>query len=497
MSYNTTVFSWPAQVLRSSGDSQCLPLDLLAEVLRHVEQSDRLTCCALVSKTWRQAATIATQWVAFYLDAEKGLDSLSAWLVSNKYANSIRCIKMCYDTTADHSEKTILQLPFLQLSHLRYLELQDCQLGPVATPLRTHAQATVVTSAAPPATVCAPAATQSQYAVPKLSSLGALTALTGLDLVRTCLDLDELGNCRDLQKLAFGDVGQIRFMADTTPIQTQQAAHATVLPAQIAHALPQLTQLTHLSLLYDQNSDSDEQQQLVSDIFASLSNLPLLQSVWLGFKTPGVQDLTHIPAQLTCLRLTSTPALTIETIPKLPQMRCLQDLHLGGAPSIDPSLFSSLTRLTHLSILCPDPPATVDEILTALQQLKHLKILQLPHCFMEDSPSFGLYAALTGSRELEELDLRACNIPQEALSFIFQSPSTTSNLTHLAMSSDLLGSKGVCQRLIACCPALRKMNIVDCGYFPDRPGLVDLQVSFLTAAGQYLAACTNSPSLAG
>lgn len=177
----------------------------------------------------------------------------------------------------------------------------------------------------------------------------------------------------------------------------------------------------------------------------------------------------------------------------LQHMTCLQELKMRLVPSTDPSLLSSLARLTSLvsteSVLTCPVAATVDAILTALLQLKQLKFLQLPGCFWEDLPSSELYANLTVSKQLAALVLCRCYIPQEAIGFMFPSPGNSRDLALIRMSSDLLGGKGNCQRLVTCCPSLQKLSIEDSIFFPNRAGLIDGQVIFLTLS--YHAQCCS------
>lgn len=62
-----------------------LPVEMLAGVLQHVPQRDRLTCCAVVNRKWRHATIMATSSVQYAADIEQGFNNLSAWLCSNAH----------------------------------------------------------------------------------------------------------------------------------------------------------------------------------------------------------------------------------------------------------------------------------------------------------------------------------------------------------------------------------------------------------------------------
>lgn len=468
-----------------------LPVDLLAEVLQHVEQTERLGCCSLVCKIWQQAAKLATSKVEFTFDAEQGLGSLTAWLKSNKFLNKLTSIIIGDDTAHDPALPVpSLELDCVQLEQLTSLELCGCHVKAVTATDESHAHsAAVMTSAAEtvlPYAAAAGTAGRTPVTASNLKSLGALTALNSLDLVDTCLDLDELSCCTGLQWLGMCNVRHITTepAEDTAPDFRVQASPTLCPTPQIACALPALMQLTHLNISHKYCQDDEEQQQLASIICASIGNLRQLRSLRLGLKSITADHLAHLPNRLTALYIADAPQLTFAKTPQLAQMTGLRELGVIGSPSIDALLLSTVTQLTRLVIVTSDrSPVAEDELLTALQRLQLLKSLQLPGCFEQDSPMLDLYAALTISCELEELDLRNCIIPPNAFPFMFPPSRVRQHLTTVHITSDLLGSIDNCEYLIGCCPALVEFRMKDLRLLPARAGLVDVQVSLRTGVG--------------
>lgn len=481
-----------------------LPLDLLAEVLQHLDQRDRLICCALVSKSWHQAANIATSWVEIDLEAAAGqglaqTGSLSAWLRSNKYASNIRYIRVWQKPT-DAPSISVLQVCCQQLKGLEELELAFCQLKTVTASVQSYAPPSLgVTSAEQTTAACAPQAeVAAGFESPARESrnLGALTALTSLDLLQTCLDLDELSSCTGLQYLALCDVthGSTPPTTEFDPAAAESKVQpavspTTVIPPQIAFALSRLTQLRHLHIGYTFKMEEEQQQQQeASAVYASFGSLPNLQNLWLGVDTTEVEDLSQIPVCLTTLRISGISlALTVDTMPKLPLMTTLEELHIVGIPSFDALLLASLTRLTWLCMCIVDAPVDADGLLTSLQQLKHMRLLKLHGCLEEDCTDMEKYAALTVSSQLEELHLPTCQIPPEAFEYVFAHSMIRKMLTSIVVSSDFLGSAGNCERLVACSPALREFGIADSPGIPGWASLIDVQVGLSLVPDQHKA----------
>jgi hypothetical protein len=57
-----------------------LPGELLASVLQHVEQPQRLGACSFVSRAWRDAAAAATTSLAAVVRGPGSMQCLSSWL---------------------------------------------------------------------------------------------------------------------------------------------------------------------------------------------------------------------------------------------------------------------------------------------------------------------------------------------------------------------------------------------------------------------------------
>lgn len=176
------------QVSASTCGAQDLPTDLFAGVLQHVPQKDQLCSHALVSSKWRHAANMATDAVVSNADLAKGLDSLSAWLASNKYIGCIHSIEVKPRLGQYSSVKPVVELPFDALRNLRALVLPNCYLK--GAPAVNSASAERRPRRAAVKAVMLP-----------VSSFAALSALSRLELDNTTLDLNKLGSCTGLKHL--------------------------------------------------------------------------------------------------------------------------------------------------------------------------------------------------------------------------------------------------------------------------------------------------------
>lgn len=147
--------------------------DLLALVLQHVPQQERLQSCALTCRSWRAAANQATSSIRCSTDGEPQLQtsyriawSLPGWLSAHGRGVSRLQIDLGYS----NCWQVHLRLPLQQLHQLQHLHLSlhGSNVYSGSNPL-------VPLSGNPTALVLRDCTLQTSYC-----SLAAVTALTGL-----------------------------------------------------------------------------------------------------------------------------------------------------------------------------------------------------------------------------------------------------------------------------------------------------------------------------
>lgn len=420
---------------------------MLAGVLQYIKQADRLRCCALVSSRWRLAANSTIRSVNLTGDTQQGVDSLSAWLHSNRNASQIQHIQVACTSTAHRDKDTLLnlQVPVSALKQLESLQVLQCQVrtvDPAAFIDDSHTSA----STAAAESSASMAATTAQ-----LTCLKALTALSRLELDKASLSPFELSSCTGLQHLMLRNVTNI----GGGPVM------------QLGSALPQLTQLTYLGFWHNVNKPHREQRELTSSLLAKFSNLQQLQELQLGasYKLYKAADLAHIPTSLSSLHLYDAPAMSGDSMPQLQDMTQLQCLCLVRPKSIDPAMLSGLNQLTQLALtdaVISDAAVTA-QLLASLQQLTQLKHLGLANAVDAWCSAPELYAGITASSQLVSLDLSKCGLHYNAYKHILRADAFMTALTSLATSAPLFNKPEGFQRLLDCCPALQQLTIAGTG----------------------------------
>lgn len=404
---------------------------------------------------------MATSIVTYTENVYESFDSLSLWLSSKQHTARIQSINV-QKPEGYSSTNYILQLPFFNLKQLQSLKLPRCRLEATLAAVLMHA----ATSNLSPALSTRSAARAS-------ASLGALTALSRLELDATMLDLSGLSCCTALQHLSLHDVNhaskpskvQLAAVSIAEQIQRNAASNGVNMPVQLAVALPHLTKLTHLQLQYIHRKQNQQQKQLATTIASALSNLQRLQGLQLGLGVHATGHLAQLPTRLTALHMLAAPVLTLDTVPHLSRLLALQQLHVLAAKVIDPAALLSLTQITLLALSkCSIRQATaVEELLAALQHLKQLRHLDLTGTLHAVYPNPECFAALTASSELTTLDLHECILSSQAGSHMFRVSCPLAKLIYMATSSDPFSSHhpGCIEQLVACCSALQELYIGD------------------------------------
>lgn len=430
---------------------QDTPTDLLAHLLHHVGQGDRLSSCALVEKRWRQAAMMATKSIACTATSGPALQNLSAWLDSNIHATRIKEIQVEDKASIYFWVRPAVQLPIWKLTQLEVLQLISCNL--------------MVTSAQPSGLVTTPAASSQS------GSLSALTALSRLVLKDTLLDLSTIGSLVTLQHLSLCRVGHVEeeCLAITTAAsegEQQEIPYNEVYDSSSIW-LPQLAQLTRLTYLAVEYSPFElPRQPAASAITACLSSLQGLQRLELNISGLEAADLAHLPTCLTALSLSELPEISVKVLPCMQQLTHLQSLQLVNSKQVDPVVLSNLVQLTDLRITSSRLlDATAKQslehgLMAALQHMTQMQHLELSSSLLEVTRQPDLYAALTASTELRHLNLIDCKLLAGASKYIFPATGSHPALQVVIIGADLLSSHGDFGRLVCCCPSLRHLEVV-------------------------------------
>lgn len=458
-----------------------VPMDLLAEVLRHIGQRDRISCCLLVEKKWQQAVMMATTSIVCTARSDAALRSLSAWLTSNEHATKIRDLGVTGLRLgqATYSNLTV-DLPLWNLTHIKVLQLTHCNLKVTPVDSTKNVTRTLTAATASPATSLS-------------GSLAALTALSRLALKDTLLDLSTIGSLPALQHL---DLCRVGHSADpATPNCRLSAASAALghsqdtpygapydIPSMWVPQLSQLTQLTYLAVAY--SPFEIPTQPAASAITACLSSLQCLQRLELNIVVLKATYLGHLPASLTALSLCEVTDLNPDTLPNMQQLTNLQSLQLIDAQHFDPAVLSTLIHLTQLYIIKGNfRAATVtaeqcmeERLMAALQGMTQLQQLDLSDSLQNEFSKPEMYAALTASSKLVHLILVNCKFPSGARDFVFPVSSPTKALQVVRTAADLVRSD--LGRLAFSCPALEHLEIVAGACLYPYARMVSGQVSY-------------------
>ena len=152
-----------------------LPLQLLAEVLQHVEPCERLDSCTLVCSTWHAAVIAATTSISTTLAyAAEKYSALHAWLLRHGLAAAVESLHV---KGLGGSAIRQLQLPVQQLTALKQLQLEGLSVEFQQT--AAHQQAS---TAALPRELSAVTYLGLHYCPLQLDALPAFTQLQHLGL---------------------------------------------------------------------------------------------------------------------------------------------------------------------------------------------------------------------------------------------------------------------------------------------------------------------------
>lgn len=395
-----------------------LPIQLLVLVLKNIPQRRRLGFCAVVSKTWRTAAVMATNRITADMHEARDRVSLSRWLRLHAAAAAVDSIilwQMDYEPFV--KGPPFLLLPVQHLAALRKLVID-------------HIDARIVGS--PP----------SQGVIAGL--VVELSALTHLSLHGISWSLSSLPALTELRHLELVHCGQV----DT-------AEHWEA----VAAALPRLQHLTTLDLA----------GSLTQDAFLSgMQQLTCLQELLLGANDEDctAASFQALPVTLTKLRITAATSnldLGPVTTPGLTQITALQWLEIQGLARFDAALLGSMPSLRHLILdthnLAPAAAGGLSlSALSALTKLQHLQLpLRIEH--LEAQPTPADVAALTTSSQLTYLDIGQGLVAQCQYVHMLPEGRQLPQLHTLRATMGLLASTRDVETLAVCCAQLKVLDL--------------------------------------
>jgi hypothetical protein len=452
-----------------------LPEALIAEILQHVPQQQRLQQCALVCKAWASAAALATVHVERHLKEGQTFRGFHSWL--DKYAGQLVSLQLTYSHWRKH---LVLQLPlFARFTKLQWLELEGFKLllpgeGDSISIIRRGRD----------------------YVPPLLLPSLQHLQLTRVHLVSSSSLLQLAAEAPGLTSLKTSDssFGQPAYRS-RDPYGSKKAA-VQQLAVVIPGVLQKLRQLAVLELPGIPMSDAAVQQ---------LCGMQGLQQVLLEHVDHMFpSDLQPLPSNITRLFLrgirggTGIPDSHPSLPPQLPQLAGLLQLVLGTC-NIPPTVLSAFTHLQVLKLLhctlLPVPPdseyhtAGTAALLDALAQMTRLQDLHLSLQELDTiSTAPQRFAALTASTHLTQLVLKPDEVKplaQGAVQHMFPAGRLLPLLQHLTISptadqphdweeEEWCIDGADISRIASCCPGLRRLNI----FLSVRPGGVVLISTF-------------------
>lgn len=407
-----------------------LPMALLARILQHVPQEERLASCALVSKAWAAAAAAAT--VSIHVEGlnSSKTASLQSWVeLHARQLQSLRLQRRYWQS------RSPLQLPCAELQQLSVLHLSGVQ------PLLQKAHVNASSSSTQPPFL--PALKDL-----RLISLTADNAGTLLQFA-SCTGVTQLR----LESVTFLPPGAKTYASRDRALE-EQAAHTT------SAALGLLKSMTQLQRLH-----------FVAG--------PVERQAWMGavFTT----SITALTLSLD-MRRSALPCVP----QSLSRLVDLQELSLDlEGDGIDPHLLAGMSLLQRLTLqdcaLLPDPAGVAgpDALLAAvgsIQQLQHLVVtvergvVRPAHALTSAKPSSC--AALTASNHLTHMEVGNDShqpLPMGASQHMFPPGLSRPQLRTLILSwQEVQGDTHVTPfvtgaelaDMISACPALNSLDIV-------------------------------------
>jgi len=392
--------------------------DIITIVLGSLPLRDRFTC-ALVCKTWAEAATAATYSIILEQNGMQDLSSLQHWL--EKHGNMLEVLQLheCYEGY----DAVLTALPCC--AKLQYLLLQDVSMA--SRTWGDIASANKLTSIS---------LTYVQTASQQADVVAALTALPNLEQLIWC-DVHCSGNEELTDSLL------LQGMTRLTSLQLHR-----VTAAALQH-LGSLTKLQHLSIsaAYDWAAAGGPGLQELK----ALTRLEL----W----TADLVDVPTSASRLTALQQlklqTATPTALngLQVLPGLTQL-CVPDMI--GLSSESPPL--QLPGLRHLELHCDDNSIMPMSYLASSTQLQFLRLSG----FQLKGPG-----SLVASTMLQHLELFYCIFDAAdgaavpvSLQQVFPGPPGRPHLTSLELRVRPALQQAAVECLVECCSNLQVLHLL-------------------------------------
>lgn len=290
-----------------------LPVQLLAQILQHIDQAQRLQRCALVNSTWRQASILATRDVDLWLfSTKRELKSAALFMQLYGHAAAVSSLQA-------EGPFVEIQLPCQQLTALQKLSLKclvvDWQDAAGSQEGRTP---------------------RLPAALSKLTCLEIVSCATGWSLPKTSL----FENKWKLDITPLKDFSQLQHLHLSSP-WGDDASMMRHCAAALRAILPVLQQLTHLEL---------GNAYAVEEAVVGAQQLPRLQALVLRKCCCGTASLAALPPTLTCLELRMPEygadlTFSPKSTPRLTQLKALKRLAISHARAFDLALLRSLRQL--------------------------------------------------------------------------------------------------------------------------------------------------------
>jgi hypothetical protein len=426
-------------------------MKILSRVLQHTELKDRLDACARVSHAWQAAAVAATSKIELLACTQRKVNALAPWLRTKSTAVDSMKIAARFDSRIlaadawiDNPESTWrmpeLQLPYNQLKGLTKLSLKlvKCPLAAAAASGQLPPQGSLH------------AITSSSSGIGGVfgkypASLAALTALKELSVTDSVIHLEGLPALTALERLELSQ----GWGAPQGPRSAAPVTSFSTISGDIAGAaLPNLTQLTHLTLAG--SCVSEEACQHIHH----LEKLQELVLGWAELPRPVVAG-----CEAWCLGIT----LDAKTMPGLSKLTALQKLVVSGAvEAVDPALLQGLPpSLQHVQLDDIRLVMTLGQprlaILARFKELQYLSINNKrgPLSFLSAEDCM----VLTTSSKLSYLGLSGCQMPADGCSKMFGAEGQLPFLRKLEAAPSILADPAAVALLSICCPGLQNLVI--------------------------------------
>ena len=432
---------------------RALPQDVLVLVLRHVDQAERLSTCALVSTAWAKAAVMASDSLKVYTNE---LDPFMPWL--QHHGSHITCFTC--ECVGPRDDRGVLGT--LPCSNLLSLTLVDSRLslGPMLGWPGILQVATGLTS------LDLNMGDQEDFVggLLSLTALHALPALQRFDLsVREDLGLDAYQP---------SDADELPCCVISGLTTLTMVYLRGVLALESLQPFSLLTKLQHLDLdLQLGVSDTDDAVQSGQQPFQQLHALTFLS---IGLMECKLVSTSSSPAFAGCTGL--------------------QSLYLFS-PMVDASAFQGLTGLRLLNVWVHSAIensavgglAALLSHIASMQQLQRLVLSKgspAAAVALEDADA-ELCRAVTASSHLTYLDLSGIRLPQAAWAHLFPPGRRLLQLCEFEVyfagphtvwqdyGTELLDCSAL-EQLVDCCPAITALTLSNMSLFKQDVSLVPL-----------------------